>query len=109
MSVLMTRDEGGPNSPSLVNTGTDLWADSFPGIWEVLSAPLDPSGKPRVGGTLTLFISDGYVKLCCNERHVAKTCFVTALSVGQALEALEKGLQGGTLDWRTVKAWKPKK
>lgn len=109
MSVLRKRDAAAAGAPVAEPLGVDLWADSHPGVWEHLASLVGPDGKSRLGSTLTVFVAEGLVKVCLNDRDQQLTCFVTSKGVGQALEALEKGLQGDSLDWRRVKPWKGRK
>jgi hypothetical protein len=103
MSVLRSR---GPLQARVADPGregVDLWAASYPGVWEMLSAPLDANGKPRQGATLMFFVQDGMVKACLNDRDEQHTAWSAALSVGELLEVLEKGLQADSLEWRRNK------
>jgi hypothetical protein len=109
MSVLQSRGELPEEKGRPKAAGVDLWASQWPGIWEMMSAPLDPDGGRRQGSTLTLFCSEGSVKLCINDRDLARSCFVSAVGVGEALAALERGLQARTLEWRKTEPYKGKK
>jgi hypothetical protein len=49
------------------------------------------------------FVQDGMVKACLNDRDEQHTAWSAALSVGELLEVLEKGLQADSLEWRRNK------
>lgn len=100
MSVLKSRGPNGPRPPVSGAAAPDEWAERYPGIVEMLTADHDPSGKPRQGATLLLFYGDSLAKLCLNDRDQGLSAWITALTLSEALDALEKGLQADTLEWR---------
>lgn len=60
-------------------------------------------GKGRKTGSLLFFCEDGMVKACLNDRDSGAYCFLSSKSVAGLLDALEKGLKGGSLEWRVKK------
>lgn len=61
------------------------------------------SGKDREVGTLLIFAQDGKFKGCLSDKERGLVCFVSAGGVEGLLEACDKGLRTGQLDWREQK------
>lgn len=60
-------------------------------------------GKGREAGSVTLFAQDGKFKAVVNDKDGGNIAFVSGDSVAGLLEAMDKGLKGGHLDWRANK------
>jgi hypothetical protein len=75
------------------------FGDEYPGIWDALSRELW-KGKPVVPCTLSIFAQDGRATVCLQDRHFGRKAFKSAEGVSEALESLEKGIQGHSLEWR---------
>lgn len=60
-------------------------------------------GKPRKPGSLTLFCEDGKIKGALTDREMGMVAFLSSEGFLGLVEGLEKGLKGGTLDWRPGK------
>lgn len=74
------------NRPALVEWLTaDKWEDD---------------GKPRETSTLTVSVVDGMWKVSLNDRDGQRSTFVTASTLGQALQALENRVAEDECDWR---------
>jgi len=58
-------------------------------------------GQTRVTSTLLIFVEEGCLKLCINDRDNNRSCFVSAPTLSALLAALEDGLAQETLEWRT--------
>ena len=92
----LTRPAGGP----VAGPVDEAAAGMFPALWEFLVEP-PPKGKGTgQTATLTLFMEDGWCKLCLNDRDSGATGWASGRSVLEAAAALEGQLAGGTLDWR---------
>lgn len=76
------------------------WGALYPSVWEMLVTGEWPDGTPRTLSTLTLFIDEGSVKLCLNDRAQGLTGWASGSSVEEALKALESGLREDTIEWR---------
>lgn len=109
MSVLRARGPLPPSGSTTSMSSPDDWSVSYPGIWEMLSAPTMPDGSSRQGSTLMLFCADGSVKLCLNDRDNQLVAFLSASGVDAVLGALENGLQEDTIEWRKPKPFSAKK
>lgn len=69
-------------------------------------------GSSRETSTLLIFRDDGGWKACLNDRSMQRTAFICGASVQELLDAIEEGLAGDELDWRTkrpVTNQKPRK
>lgn len=95
-----------PNSAggSGQKTGTKWVAEgvlkAHPATVEYLTLEEWSPGKPRQRSTLTMFIEDGHVKLCLNDRDQARTGWASGATLEAALEALEADLAAGLTEWR---------
>lgn len=54
-------------------------------------------------GTVLVFAEDGKWKACLNDRDGGYYAFASSDSLVGLVEALERGLKGGGLDWRKSK------
>jgi hypothetical protein len=79
------------------------FAKKYPALAEFLSAEEWGPGEPRERGTLTLFFEQGAFKACVSDRDANMSAFVAKSAFLGLLEAVEKGLQGDSLDWRGQK------
>lgn len=81
------------------------WVDGdFEKEWPFLSAFLAQTqwddGTIRETGTLLLFVQEGYLKCCLNDRAMDRSAFVTGASINCLFDLCEAGLEKGDLDWR---------
>lgn len=76
------------------------FGERFPTVWEFLTRVQWDDGKRRSPGSLTIFMDDGAVKVCVFDKDAGEVAFVSAAGVDGLLEALERGLEGDSLDWR---------
>jgi len=75
----------------------------FPTLWSYLADATWSDGSARSTSTLTLFVEDGLVKLCLNDRELKRTCWSTGGTLEASAEALESRLAADNADWRGVK------
>lgn len=71
-----------------------------PTLAEFLESTTFGDGSPRIVPTLTLFLEQGVLKACLNDREEGMIAFISAGSLTGLLEALEEALILDTLDWR---------
>ena len=76
---------------------------AVPALWEFVTASAWDDGQERVTGTILIFVEDGRVKLCLNDRDGDCVAFVSGLTFEEALSSANEGLEGDTLDWRRSK------
>lgn len=72
----------------------------YPAISEFLSLEEWEPGVERVRGTITVFWEEGSFKSSVNDRDSEQVAFVSKGTFQGVLDAIEKGLQGDSLDWR---------
>jgi hypothetical protein len=80
----------------------DAFSTQFPGIFEFL-ARIKVNGVQRKPGRLIIYFDAGKAHLCLSDKHTGSCAFHAAESVEEALEGVEKRLQGGGMDWRRDK------
>lgn len=83
-------------------------AERFPTCWEFLALLTWEDGQSRVPGTVLLFSDAGTFKACLNDRDASMSAFVSGSTLTGLLEAMEKGLLAGSLDWRAKRDDRPK-
>lgn len=72
----------------------------YPTLAEYMTCTVYDDNKYRRTATLLLFVDDGVLRLCLNDRDTNRSAFVTAGTMEEALSAMEMGLLDGSLDWR---------
>ena len=81
----------------------DIDAENFPALAEFLTATRWDNGDVRAPGTLTVFTDGPVWKVCLSDKDAGVVAFVTAESPDGVLLAANKGLETGSLDWRSQK------
>jgi hypothetical protein len=61
-------------------------------------------GSARETSTITVFLDAGRLKLVLSDRALGRSAFVSGMSLEELLDAVEAGLEGDCLEWRT-KTW----
>jgi hypothetical protein len=109
MGVLRKRDSKVPGTTmeSILEGGR--FGVQYPCLWEHLSVSQYEGGERRVLSTVTLFVDDGAVKACLNDRDNAVSGWAAGDTVEACLMALEKALRDGTVDWRAAPKQRGKK
>jgi hypothetical protein len=79
---------------------TDSMGLSFPALVEELALGEWSPGEPRETSTLLVFVEDGLWKACLHDRDAGKSCFVSAVSMGELIARVEQGLREDDLEWR---------
>lgn len=87
---------GGSSGPLV---GGDA-ASYFPVTWEWLTSEQYDDGSTRETSTLLIFVEDGSVKLCFNDRGGDRKLWASGRDALAALTALEGMLAAGTGEWR---------
>jgi hypothetical protein len=78
-------------------------SSTYPALWEHLTESAWESGQVRITSTLMIFVEDGLVKLCLHDRSFGRTAWVAKPSLTAALESLEEGLEGDSVEWRRAR------
>lgn len=74
----------------------------FPVLLSYLEDDAYEDGSKRERAKVSIFIEQGHVKAALNDGDAKRSCYVTADSLQDVLELLEKGLKDDSVDWR---AW----
>jgi len=99
MSILskhVTR-AGGPPVDTLPLAGI---VEQLPGVLEFLTADTYPDGQIRKRSTLMVFVEDGTLKACLNDRDAERTLWRSGQSLEDVLLAIEVALVEPGTDWR---------
>jgi len=92
---------GGRTGPVEADFCDPQWAKSLPALTEYLTATKYDGGQGRVTSTLLLFLENGVLRLCLNDRDNNRSTFMSGETVDMALHALDAALSSDTADWRT--------
>lgn len=98
---LKTRDQHLGNGVSEQDRQESDFARAYPCLHEWITLLVWDDGAARVPATVTVFFEDGRFKACLSDRDQQRVAFTSGWTVDGALGALEEGLLGHTLDWRT--------
>ncbi len=74
-----------------------------PVLWEYLSSEQWEDGSARLTSTLLVFVEEGRVKVCLNDRAAQRKGWVTGVTPEAAFTALEASLAAGNIEWRMDK------
>jgi len=80
----------------------------FPAIWDLMTTTKLKDGTSVATMTVLLFVQDGLWKACLNDRQGEVSSFVSADTALALLQAIEEGLAGDSLEWRSSKPYKRK-
>lgn len=105
LSFLTKIVEGG-GSGAAPGRLTGVLVDS-PAVAEYLTATNYPDGSPRERSVLSVFIEDGRVKVCLNDRDAARTLWRSADGIEDAVALLDLAIVDGTADWRRAAGGRP--
>lgn len=72
----------------------------FPSLHEYLTQAKWDDGSLRTTSTLLIFIDQGVLRLCLNDRENSRSCFFTAAEFGEGMAKLESALATGKVEWR---------
>ncbi len=98
-------DAAKPSDPAFA------WKDAdFDKNWPHLASWLGETswddGTARETGTLLIFVQDGQLKCCLNDRALNRSVFLTTPTLALLLDACEAGLAEDNHHWREKKAYK---
>jgi hypothetical protein len=79
----------------------------YPTLAEFLWRAKWEDGASRSTGTITLMVDSGMYKAAVNDRDSELSAFVSGRNLTGLLEAIERGLTEGSLEWRTKRAFRP--
>lgn len=85
----------GPVDPGLEKEHPNLWAYLYQDKYD--------DGTIRRTATLLVFLDEGFVKACLNDRENNRSFFKASGSLNGVLAELEEALETGTADWRAKK------
>lgn len=100
------RDKSGPQQGASGAYGTPddpTISTGYPAIWEYLAEPAKDARGQLVAATLTLFLEDGLVKLCLNDRASGATAWASAGTLADAVAQMEDRLADGSVEWRRAR------
>lgn len=104
MAVLRRRMKGDPEPGGVLRLTRNCPLGSrLPALWEFLTLTTWDDGTARETGAITLFLQDGLLKACLNDKDGHVVAFVSAEGLEALLEAMNRGLSEDVLDWRRAR------
>lgn len=76
------------------------FAKDYPTLHEMLTATQYGDNQPRVTSTLLIFVENGILRFCLNDRDNSRSAFFTAETFSDGLEAIDSALLSNKVDWR---------
>lgn len=81
--------------------GVDDWKGQYPELTDMLLCSKWDDATYRVTSTLLIFVEDGVLKACLNDRHYQRSAFFTDVTMESLLTKIEVALASGTADFRS--------
>lgn len=104
--MAMSRSVGGAPKAGKVEYELSDWSVHYPQVYSHLVEEVWDDGGKRVTSTLLLLAEDGWIKGCLNDRDAKRTAWVAGRSVEAVLDAFEKKLTDGGMEWRMAPSGK---
>lgn len=82
--------------------------EKFPSLVEFLTVTEWAPDEPRDPGSVTVFVQDGRVKVCFNDKDANMTAFASLDTLTDVLKEMERLLAKDDLEWRK-NPWDAKK
>lgn len=81
----------------------DRFEEEVAALGEFLCESSWEDGKKRQTGSLTVFFDEGVLKACVSDKDAGLVAFVSGASWNGLMQAIEKGLRQGSLEWRRAR------
>lgn len=94
----MPGDRSGPADADFNDPGLKR---EYPTLYEYLSLTRYEKGESRVTSTLLIFVENGVLRICLNDRDNNRSVFFTGETLECALASLEAALLSDRVEWRT--------
>ncbi len=94
--------EASPDENAEYLVEDENFSTQLPGLFEFL-ARVKINGQNRKPGRLILYYEPGKAHCCLSDKHTGSVAFHAGEGLYEALEALERRLQEGKVDWRKDK------
>jgi len=83
------------------------WSESFPMLWDYLTTSVYDGGESRLTSSLTIFVQDGVLKACVNDRDLDRSAFFTGETMEDLLISVDDSLREDDCDWRVKRGTSP--
>jgi hypothetical protein len=91
-------DRTGPADPDFSDEG---FRNEFPTLHEYLTMTKYDKGEARVTSTLLVFVENGVLRLCLNDRDNLRSAFYTGETLATAMASLEMALLSERVEWKS--------
>lgn len=75
-------------------------ASKYPTLFAYLTDRNWGDGSARLTSTILIFVENGVLRVCINDRDNNRSAFVTGVTLEDALNTVETKLCGETMEWR---------
>jgi len=98
-------------APTRLGSSEDhcAFSSKHPMLWEWMTEEKWDDSSRRLLPSLTVFVEDGSLKVCLNDKALQRVCFVSVRSVDAIWMEIEEGLTLDSLDWRKSKGQSQRK
>lgn len=107
LALTKPAQSGANGSGSQLANSQSTYLVLFSDLMAFLSCPSWGDGSRRELGTLSIAVTAGRWSGRLKDPNGKRYAYLTALTIDELLEGLEKGLATDTLDWREDKPFKP--
>lgn len=76
------------------------FAKEYPALFDYMSETKLPTGGKRETTTILLFVEQGFLKACINDRAYGCVSFVSGEELEALLRSVEERLATDTMEWR---------
>lgn len=80
---------------------------NFPTLYEYLTQTKWDSGEPRLTATLSVFVDQGAMTVCLNDRSNNRSLFANEPALFACFASLEEALASDTAEWKNRRASSP--
>lgn len=98
--VSFLRKASGPDGGRSRVFDDPAFRSDYPALAEFLFNEAWDDGTARQTGSLLLFVGDGALKACLNDREQGLVTFFVGASVNELMSGLDLAMQAGAVEWR---------
>lgn len=91
------------SSPAGFLSQTCSVLSASPGLLDYLTANTFPDGTVRELSNLLVFVEDGVIKVCLNDRANGCSLWRSGTDILDVLASVDAAIQKGTADWRAAR------
>jgi len=106
MSFLKKPSADSQGNRSLPSFSDDVMKRNYPALYEYLTSTTYPDGSKRETSTILVFVDDGQLKVCLNDRETSLMLWSSGESFEESLLVMDELLRSDNPPWRESKSKK---